>query len=324
MANGENAAAPVLIIGATGTVGREAVAATLKQGGRVRALVRSSASASALPPEVEPVLGDLRDPGSVARALDGARAALYVSPHEPDEAQLAAGFVRACEAAGVRLVFVGVHIDGANKLTRALKRLMFGRVIPHYRPKLELSERARSSATRPIMLMPTNFFQNDELFREDIEAGSYPTAFERPVNRVDVRDLGLAIARALLDESLPSGAYPVVGPRSLDGDTCASIWSAALSSTVQCERNAARAVAAIERALSMKLSEKKQTDFVKTFAVLRSFELKTLQKDVAATTSLIGKAPTDYQTYVRDTAARWDREAASAASLPVCAQPATV
>lgn len=68
-----------------------------------------------------------------------------------------------------------------------------------------------------IVLMPTNFFQNDELFQEELREGVFVQPFLRPINRVDVRDVGLAAARASLDPSLPAGAYPVVGPESLDG-----------------------------------------------------------------------------------------------------------
>ena len=298
MGNGKNT---VLIVGATGTVGREAVAATLKQGGQVRALVRSTASAAQLPEGVEPILGDLREERAVTRALSGVTAALYVSPHEQDEVQLAQRFISACEAAQARLVFVGVHIDGKSKWRRALSRFVYGRLLSHYRPKFELSERARASATSPIILMPTNFFQNDELFREEITSGYYPTNFAHPINRVDVRDLGLAIARALLDDTLASGAYPVVGPSSLCGDDCAALWTAALSCKVRCEHDLARAIATF----GQKLQSKKREDFIKTFEVLQKFAIPTNPEELEATHRLIGQAPTSYDNYVRQTAARW-------------------
>ncbi|MEZ4407862.1 MAG: hypothetical protein R3A52_15520 [Polyangiales bacterium] len=39
-------------------------------------------------------------------------AALYVSPHEPDEEALADAFTAACAKHDVRVVLVGVHADG--------------------------------------------------------------------------------------------------------------------------------------------------------------------------------------------------------------------
>jgi uncharacterized protein YbjT (DUF2867 family) len=303
MANEENT---VLIIGATGTVGRESVRTTLARGGKVRAMVRSAAKAEQLPASVEPVIGDLRDEASLARAFRGVSAALYVSPHEPDEEVLAGRVVRACEAASARLVFVGVHIDGSTRAWRAVQRWSYGQVAPHYQPKFRIAERVRVSRTRPILLMPTNCYQNDELFREAILSGELPTAIERGVNRVDVRDLGIGIARALLDPALESGAYAMNGPVSLTGDACAAIWSAVLGREVRCVRERSR----LEAALAS-LPQKKREDFLKTYDVLRGFELKTKRRDVERTEALIGRPPTTYEQYVRETALVWKQASSS-------------
>ncbi|MET0594117.1 MAG: hypothetical protein ABW133_15560, partial [Polyangiaceae bacterium] len=125
--------------------------------------------------------------------------------------------IRACNDAKVRLVFVGVHVDAPTRIGRAARRFLFGRMLAHYRPKFRLSERVRRESHDAVILMPTNFFQNDDLFLDDIAAGVFRQPFDRSINRVDVRDIGDAGARALLDPSLPAGAYPLVGPRSLSG-----------------------------------------------------------------------------------------------------------
>lgn len=291
----------VLLVGATGTVGREVALSMLAEGGRARALVRSLASAAKLPEGVDAVIGDLRNEASLTQALRGVRAALYVSPHEPDEEQLAQRFVRACETNATRLVFVGVHLDGATRVSRAVQRFVYGRMLPHYRPKFRLAERARLSATRAVMLMATNFFQNDELFRADILQGRFPQAFEKPINRVDVRDLAHAAARALLDANLPAGAYPVIGPSSVTGDECAAAWSRALQRDVRCERDPAQ----LEQAITRAMDGKKRDDFRATYQALRHFELKTDAKLLARTTALLGRAPTSYARYVKDTSRAW-------------------
>lgn len=209
--------------------------------------------------------------------------------------------MRACEAARVRLVFVGVHADGATRVSRAFQRFLFGRVLPHYAPKLRISERARTSRANPIVLMPTNFYQNDEIFREELLQGRFVQPLAHPINRVDVRDLGDAVARVCLDPSLPSGAYPLVGPRSLDGATCAAEWTAALGRPVVFEENDARFDAAIAR----ELGRKKRDDFAASYGALRKLALPTGAKELARTTELLGRPPTDYATYVRDTVNRW-------------------
>lgn len=64
----------ILVAGATGTVGRSLVAALLARGETVRALTRDPATAE-LPPQVEPVVGDLAVPSSLTAAFEGVTAA---------------------------------------------------------------------------------------------------------------------------------------------------------------------------------------------------------------------------------------------------------
>ncbi|MGW2690154.1 NAD-dependent epimerase/dehydratase family protein [Streptomyces sp. NPDC001414] len=71
---------PVLITGATGVVGGGIAALLAKEGTPVRALVRNPARARTLLPEgVEPVLGDVTDPGSVRRATSGCAAVFHAA-----------------------------------------------------------------------------------------------------------------------------------------------------------------------------------------------------------------------------------------------------
>ena len=292
----------VLVGGATGTVGREVVRALLaKRGVTVRALVRDPSKA---PAGTVAASGDLRDPASVARALEGATSAFYVSPHEHDEEALARTFVAACEERRVRLVFVGVHADGATRVARALKRFAYGRLLPHYRAKLRLSEGVRRSRTEAIVLMPTNFFQNDELALGPLlREGRYVVPMgTRGINRVDVRDLGDAAARALTDAALAPGAYPVVGPASLGGPASAAAWAGALGREVTFADDLA-AFAAFEACAAEALSGRKLEDFVASHRVLRRFAMPTDPRDVAATTALLGRPPRAYEEYVADRAA---------------------
>jgi len=285
----------VLVLGATGTVGSQVARATALAGGDVRALVRSEASAAKLPAGVSAVRGDLRDANALTRAVRGAQAVFYVSPHEPDEEALAKSVIRACNGAGARLVFVGVHVDAPTRVGRAARRFLFGRMLSHYRPKFRLSERVRMTSSDAVILMPTNFFQNDEVFLDEIEAGTFRQPFERPINRVDARDIGDAGARALLDRSLPAGAYPLVGPRSLSGVDCAAIWSSRLGRPVRYDGDAEGFREAVGRAAH----GKKRDDFLASYAAIRKFEIATDPRHLERTTDLLGRPPTSYEAYVR-------------------------
>jgi uncharacterized protein YbjT (DUF2867 family) len=66
---------PVLVVGGTGTLGGQVVTALLTRGKRVRALVRPASNAAPLEQAgVQIARGDMMDPASLLRAMDGADA----------------------------------------------------------------------------------------------------------------------------------------------------------------------------------------------------------------------------------------------------------
>ncbi len=296
-----NETQPILVVGATGSVGGAVVSALRARNAIIRVLVRDPARVADLPPSVQRSVGDLRDPGQVAAALVGVQAAFYVSPHEPDEVALATGFVKACEAAGVRLVFAGVHIDQPNGWLRAVQRTLFGLLLPAYRGKLRIGEHVARSATRPVVLVPTNFMQNDEVFQDDILAGVFPEPLAG-INRVDLRDVGAIAADALLRPDFPAGVHSVVGPETLSGEQCARVWARALGRPV---RYVGDDEAAWTAAYRRRLTGRKLADWLGSFRFLQKRSLATNPEHLASTTRLLGRPPHSYETYVQDTATAW-------------------
>ena len=67
----------VLVVGATGSIGRLVVAEASRQGYAVRALVRSAAKLKELPNGVESALGDLTNPESLAKAVKDISAVVF-------------------------------------------------------------------------------------------------------------------------------------------------------------------------------------------------------------------------------------------------------
>lgn len=303
----ESSSNPCVVLGASGTMGGCAVESLLARSARVRVLVRSPERVAHLPPCVERVVGDASRPDDLLRVLEGARSVFFVSPHAPDEERLAANVVEASARAGVRLVFAGVHIDGRSRVSRAIVRTMIGLRFPHYRGKTRAAERVRR-AEGSIVLMPSNFCQNDELFRDAILGGTLPEPLgAKGTNRVDVRDVGDAAAVAMLAETFAPGAYPVCGPASLTGPECAAVWSAALGREVRYTGDGDDWRLHVERSLE----GRKRDDFLATFPLLRDYEVATDPVALAATTALLGRAPRSYADYVRDTLARWRADEAA-------------
>lgn len=94
----------VLVVGATGSVGRYAVREALQQGYRVRALVRNTARAAALPEHAERVVGDLTRPQTLAAAVDGVDAIVFTHGSTTREAD-----VRDIDYAGVANVLLALR-----------------------------------------------------------------------------------------------------------------------------------------------------------------------------------------------------------------------
>jgi uncharacterized protein YbjT (DUF2867 family) len=291
---------PVLVAGATGAIGQEVVRALLEQGAPVRVFVRTLAKVAALPDSVERFVGDMTDREAVERAVRGVHAVFFVSPHDDAEEQIAEYFVTACSREGVRVVFAGVHADGANRVARLLQRLLFGLMMPHYKAKLRIAERVRTSRANPVVLVPGNYYQNDEICREQILTGTYPMPL-RLFPRVDTRDVGDAAARALLDPSVRSGAYSLVGPESLSGEQTAATWSAALGREIRYTSD----ISLTDSLLESAYGGRKALDFQKTYRLAAKFAMKTTAAQLQQTVSLIGRQPRSHSDYVRDTLTAW-------------------
>ncbi len=133
----------VLVTGATGLVGNNIARELLRQGRRVRALVRSpQRAARVLPSQVELVPGDVTDRAAVDRALAGC-AVVYHAAGPPEQ------WLRDPST------FDRVHVDGTRNLLAAaraagVRRLVYTSTIDVFaaRPGAEFDEREIDPAPR--------------------------------------------------------------------------------------------------------------------------------------------------------------------------------
>jgi uncharacterized protein YbjT (DUF2867 family) len=239
--------------------------------------------------------------------MRGARAAFFVTANGADELTHGLNVVDAAREAGLeRLVYSSAWRFWSRfaPLDRALSALT-GLLGHHYRAKLDVAARVPN-----VVLRPTNFFQNDRLTETELDHGRYlqPLGGKR-VNRVDVRDIALAAARAVEGE-LPDGAYPLVGPRSLTGPEATELWSRALGRPLAYEG----AVEPWCQHVATKMDAGARDDWAKTFRLIRRFGLETPAGDVAVAAAALGRAPRTYEAWVEEEAARlYGRRASSTA-----------
>ena len=301
-------APPILVIGATGTVGREVVRVLTARGADVALLLRPRPRARALPAGVHTFLGDLADAKAVRDAVAASRAVFFVNPHEPDEEIYAEHVLAACERAGKPLVFLGVHVDARWGWTRALLRAAYGTLFPHYARRFRIGERVFTAATKTQLLLASAFFQNDEVFRADILDGRYTQPLgEKGVTQVDVRDIAEVAATLLLDPSHPAGCFPITGPEAVSGPQAAAIWAEALGRPVE---YAGHHRDAWRNAIRTNLDGHKREDWLKTYEALAKTSGEPKSAELARTTELLGRAPRTYRAYVSDLVASLTERAA--------------
>lgn len=214
----------ILVIGGTGNVGRPTVASLKQAGENVRVFSRSKEKTAALPAGVEIALGDLDSGKGLDEAFAGvSRLVLITSLGETEEARGLAA-VRAAQKAGVRrIVFLSVQDADAEP------------PIPHFRSKLAIENAIRDSGADFVIVRPNSFFQNDEsVGMAMLQYGVYPTPIGSiGQNRIDVRDIGEAISRAVRGEWTLGSDCALDGPEALNGEQIAALYSRYLGKQIR-------------------------------------------------------------------------------------------
>ncbi len=197
---------PILIIGATGTVGREVVVQLLAAGARVRALTRDPGDAG-LPSEVEVVWGDLTEAASLEPALDDVDDVFLVWTAPADAVPAA-----------------------VDRIARHARRVVF-LTSPHQTPHpffqqpnpmaalhADIERAIQVSGLRWTFLRPGMFAANAVAWwAPQIRAGDvvrWPYG-DAPTAPVDLRDVAAVAVRVLLDGGHDGAEYVLTGPESL-------------------------------------------------------------------------------------------------------------
>jgi len=198
--------APILVIGATGRVGREVVAALRHSGQPVRALTRRPA-ASALPAGVELVAGDLTIPESLEAAVEGARAVFVVWTAPPATAPaVIARLARRVE----RIVLLSAPYQTPHPF--------FQQPNPLATMQASIDRLVTDSGTAWTIVRPGMFAANaidwwaPQIRTGDVVRWPYGAVETAPI---DERDIAAVAARALVDEGHAGRDYVVTGPASI-------------------------------------------------------------------------------------------------------------
>lgn len=207
----------IVVAGGTGTLGTRLVPRLAEQGLAVRVLTRDPARAQHLAGHgVEVARGDVRDPGSLARALRGARTVISavhgfagpggVSPASVDRA----GNARLIAAAGrAGAAFVLVSVVGASP----------SHPIGLFRAKHAAEQALRASGQPWTIVRSTAFMETwGTIMARPLQASGKILVFGRgdnPVNFVSAADVAALVSQATAGPGLRGQILELGGPDNL-------------------------------------------------------------------------------------------------------------
>jgi uncharacterized protein YbjT (DUF2867 family) len=199
----------ILVVGATGTVGREVLAQLAATGLRVRALARDPHTAG-LPPHVDVVRGDLTQPETLDACLDGIEAVFLVWCAPP--ATVAPALERIVRHAR-RVVFLSSPYKTAHPFFQG------GQPNPVTALHTEIERLIETSGCEWTFLRPGMFAANAlRWWAPQIRAGTdvvrWPYA-AAPTAPIHERDIAAAAVCALCEDGHAGADYVLTGPQSL-------------------------------------------------------------------------------------------------------------
>ena len=215
----------ILVIGATGTIGKDVVKGLKAKGEQVRAMVRDTEKAPATrEPGVEYVTGTLENYESVIAALQDSEKAFLLSNEEPRMPDLHGSFAAAAKDAGLRHL-VRLSILPANP----------DAPIPIAKWHGEADRSVMDSGVPYTILRPSYFMQNNMGGGATIASGGtiYSVMGEGKVGHIDTRDIAAVAVAVLTSEGHEGQTYILTGPEALTMAEVAARLSAALGKTIE-------------------------------------------------------------------------------------------
>jgi uncharacterized protein YbjT (DUF2867 family) len=275
----------VLVTGATGNVGSQAVRELQARGVPVRAFVRDPGRLAG----VELAVGDFSDPESIRRALEGVDRVFLSSADGPDKVAHETAVVDAAAAAGVDLVVkASTMLAEVGSLLKPLD--WNGR-----------SEQHLKASGLPAVILASSFYMTNVLAAAEPirEHGILPApAGDGAVAMVDPRDIAGVAAAALTGDGHAGRTYRLTGPEPITYARMAQLLGVEY---VDVPPEAAR----------VQLEDAGMPDWLVdhldgAFALIRSGAMAETTDVVRAVT---GRDPRDFAAFARDHAALFGRSA---------------
>jgi uncharacterized protein YbjT (DUF2867 family) len=281
----------ILVTGGTGHVGSEVVKELQKRKADIRLLVRKEDTATLA--GVEKAVGDLLDPVSVQKAMEGIDKLYLLNAVLPDE--LTQGLIAYDLAKKLKLSHVVYH---------SVFRVEHFKDVPHFASKLAIENALREFDVPFTVLRPNYFMQNDASLKDPLtKAGIYPMPLgDVGVSAVDVRDIAEAAATVLTSGEHSGKTYNLNGPEVVGGPKAASIWGEVLGKKIQ---YTGHNMDAFEEQMRKKAPSWSAFDIRMMFEGYLERGFVAEDGDLETLTKLLGHAPRRYEDFARETFLQW-------------------
>jgi uncharacterized protein YbjT (DUF2867 family) len=195
---------PVLVTGATGTIGRNVAKRLSERGVSVRAAVRDQAKARKELADLALTPFDFEDEKTFSGALEGVEKVFLLPPLLPNQLEVMNRFVDAAKRAGVRHIvkLSAIGVDDATQPT-AVKWHSAN------------EQHIRESGVAFTFLRPNSFMQNFVTYFPPRNGAIYLPWGNGTASFVDTRDIASVAAKVLTSEGHGGRIYTLTGPARL-------------------------------------------------------------------------------------------------------------
>ena len=289
----------ILITGASGNAGGAVLHELLKSSSEVRAMYRSKEEAAKAPQGAAAVIADFADKQSLRRVLEGVDIVYLVCSPVRELVELESSMIDACREAGVKQVVQNSALGAGD----------FPKSFPSWHRKVE--DKLKASGMAYNILRPNGFMQNlIAYFAPSIRAQGafYQSTGNAKISHIDLRDIAAAAASILRSPSQHGGQiYELNGPEALSYAEVAEKISKATGRQVQY-------VEIPPDAQRKALIDMGMPDFLVTALLeLQEYYASGKASNVDGTLeSLIDRAPTKMDAFLRENADQFRQQAAKA------------
>ncbi len=280
----------ILVTAANGNQGKLLLPRLLAAGHPVRASVRSEASAAALRElgVADVVVGDLADPGVLAKAVAGVEKIYHVGPTLSDsERSVGFAIVDAARAEGVRHFVMSsvLHAITTDLIQHEVKR--------------DIEEHLLSSGLEFTILQPTNYMLAHRL-KPAFERGVFELTWslDRRQSLIDIGDIAEVAALVLGDTARHVGAtYELASPGWYTAHDLAEIIARVIG------RPVVAGELDVETFATRMFSDAAGADMTYRLQAMRAISARYSSNDFVGNpnvlTWLLGRTPTSFEDWVR-------------------------